>query len=353
MKITRHPVATAVAISFIAATVATSAMADTKAVADFYRGKTVTVHFGGGMGGSYWLYSQLAASHLGKHIPGNPTLVIQSMPGAGGLKGLNYSYNAAPKDGSFITLAHAEVLQETILNPQSKFNAKDYQWVGRLTDIVSLAVASKKSGVKTLDDARKRQVIVGATGLRSWTGFAPMLFNRVADTKFRIVAGYKGADEMFHAMEKNEIEVAPVSWVVVKVRQAAALKSGDIVPLFVIALDRMNEFPNTPTITEFGRNDGEKLFLQVFAGNGMIGRALATPPGVPAERVQALRNAFDKMIADPAFLAYTREKNIDLNPLKGAALAARINKVMDMKPEQVERTRKVYAEMLEAIKDKK
>jgi tripartite-type tricarboxylate transporter receptor subunit TctC len=269
------------------------------------------------------------------------------------MKGLNYSFNVAPRDGTFITMAHAEVLQETVLNPDVKFDAKKYEWLGRFTDIVSVGVASKASGVKSLDDARKREVVVGATGFRSWTGFAPMLFNRVAGTKFKIVAGYKGATQMFHAQDQKEVEVVPASWVVVKVNKAQKLAAGELIPIFAISLDRMKELPNVPTITEFGRDEGEKLFLKVFAANGVIGRALAAPPGTNAERVQAIRTGFDRMLQDPAFKAHVAEKKIPLNTLGGAELAKRVNTVLNMSDDQVKKTRAVYNELLAGIKDKK
>jgi len=341
------------AVATLAVTFTAPAVADEASLAKFFGGKTITVHFGGGVGGSYWLYSQLAANHLGKYIPGHPKAVIQSMPGAGGMKGLNYSYNVAPKDGTFITLAHAEVLQETVLNPDAKFNARKYEWIGRFTDIVSIGVASKRSGIRSLDDARKREVAVGATGFRSWTGFAPMLFNRVAGTKFKIVAGYKGANRMFHAMDQNEIDVVPASWVAVKVNKAAQLASGDIVPIFAISLERMKELPNVPTITEFGRDEAETLFLKVFAANGMIGRALAAPPGTDSERLRAIRAGFQKMLADPEFKAYVAQKKIPLNTLDGPTLAKRVDTVLALSDGQVKKTRALYNEMLAGIKDKK
>jgi tripartite-type tricarboxylate transporter receptor subunit TctC len=345
--------AAAAATASLALALAAPARADDAALAQFFKGKTVTVHFGGGVGGSYWLYSQLAATYLGKHIPGNPKAVIQSMPGARGMKGLNYSFNVAPRDGTFITMAHAEVLQETVLNPKAKFDAKKYRWLGRFTNIDSVGVASKASGVKSLDDAKKREVIVGATGFRSWTGFSPMLFNRVAGTKFKIVAGYKGATQMFHAMDQKEVEVVPASWVVVKVNKAKQLAAGELVPIFAIALDRMAELPDVPTITEFGRDEEEKLFLRVFAANGVIGRALAAPPGTDAARVASIRTAFDRMLADPKFQAHVKDKKIPLNTLPGPALAQKVKSVLAMSDDQVGKTRALYNTLLAGKKGKK
>jgi tripartite-type tricarboxylate transporter receptor subunit TctC len=321
-------------------------------VADFYKGKTVQVIVGAGMGGSYGLYGQLAARHIAARIPGSPTVVVQSMPGAGGLKALAYEYNVAARDGSILAIPHAEVLQETVLNEKARFDAAKFSWIGRFVDVDLVGFALAKSGVTSLDVAKRRQVIVGSTGLRSVTGMVPVLFNRIAGTKFKIVVGYKGVDEMFLAQQKGEVEVVPASWVIAKVLHANDLKSGSMVAIFSTALERSAELPNTPSITEFGRNDDEKMFLRVYFAGGMVGRALAAPPGVPAERLAALRKAFDAGVADPGFAADVAKRSISINVMRGEELAARIDKVMQLTPAQVAKARKIYADVLASVQDK-
>lgn len=336
-------------LSLCAGTTGT-AMAD--AVADFYKNRTITIVFGAGMGGSYGLYSQLATRHIGKKMPGTPNVIIQSMPGAGGMKALNYMYNAAPKDGSFIGLVHQEVLQETILNPQARFDAGKFNWIGRFVDVDYIGVVPAKLGVKSLDDARKKQVIAGATGMRAASGLAPEVFNRTTGTKFKVVAGYKGVDEMFLAQEKGEVDLVTATWVIVKVIRGAQIKSGALIPIYAMSLERMADLPNTPSITEFGRNEAETMFLRIWAAGGTVGRSLAAPPGTPADRVKALRAAFDAMVAEPGFKTDTEQKNISINTMAGEALAQRVQKVLQLTPEQVESTRKVYGDLLASIREK-
>jgi tripartite-type tricarboxylate transporter receptor subunit TctC len=321
-------------------------------VADFYKGRTVSIVIGSGMGGSYGLYSQLAARYIGKKIPGSPTVIVQSMPGAGGMKALNYTYNAALKDGSVISLVHQEVLQETILNEQAKFDARKYNWIGRFVDVDYIGVASDKSGVKSLDDVRKREVAAGATGMRAASGLAPEVFNRAAGTKFKVVAGYKGVADMFLAQEKGELDLVTATWVIVKAEHAAKVTSGKLVPIFAMSLERIPELPNVPAITEFGRNPAEQTFLRIWTAGGTIGRSLAAPPGVPADRVAAFRAAFDAMLKDDAFKADVEKRKTPFNALSGTELASRIDKVMQLTPQQVADTRKVYADLLASIKDK-
>lgn len=344
----------ALALGVVATVVAVSGgrPATADPVADFYKGKTVQIIIGAGMGGSYGLYAQLAARHLAGKIPGHPTIVVQSMPGAGGLKALAYEYNVAQKDGSVLAVPHAEVLQETVLDEKARFNAAKYNWIGRFVDVDLVGIALAKSGVTSLDVAKRRQVIVGSTGLRSVTGMVPVLFNRIAGTKFKIVVGYKGVDEMFLAQQKGEIEVVPASWVIAKVLHANEFKSGAMVAIFSTALERSAELPNTPTITEFGRNDDEKMFLRIYFAGGMVGRALATPPGVPAERVNALRAAFDAAVTDKGFEADVAKRHISINVMHGAQLASRIGKVMELTPAQVAKARKIYGDVLASVQGK-
>ena len=172
----------------IGACLLASQPASADAVADFYKGKTVTIIIGSGFGGSYGLYSQLAARHIGKFMPGKPTVIVQSMPGAGGLKAIAYAYNAAARDGSVISVPQQEVLEETILDPKVRFDVRKFQWIGRFVDVDYIGVVTDKLGVKSLDDARKKQVVAGATGARAASGLAPQIFNRWAGTKFKVVA---------------------------------------------------------------------------------------------------------------------------------------------------------------------
>ena len=327
------------------------AAADDAAVANFYQNKNVTVLIGAGMGGSYGLYGQLTSNNLGRFLPGTPNMVIQSMPGAGGMKALNYAYNVSPKDGSVILGTHQEVLQETVLNPKAKFDVSKFRWVGRYTDVDYVGFVSDKSGVKTLDDARKKVVVVGATGARAANALGSLAFNRFAGTKFKVITGYKSTAEMFVATERGEIDSVTATWVVMKAFHLPKIRSGKLIPIFAMALERLKEYPDVPAITEFGANSAEKKFLNFWASGGMIGRSVFTPPGVPEDRLNALRNGFDAMIKSPDFLAMAEARKANLNTMGGAELEGRIAKVMDSLTDSDKvAARKIYGELLKSAR---
>jgi len=319
------------------------------AVADFYKGKDVQVVIGADVGGSYGLYGQLVVRHLKKHIPGQPNLVLQAMPGAGGLKALGYTYNAAPRDGTVITVAHAEVLFETLLVDGNPFNAKDYTWIGRMMDADFVGLVTKKSGVANLDDAKKKQVIVGATGVNSVTAVGPQLFNEFIATKFKMVPGYKGTNEIFFAMEKGEADSIAVSWVTAAYIQGEKLKSGELIPVYAVAGARLKELPNVPNVIEFARNPTEKAFVDIYASSALIGRALAVPPQVPADRIAALRVAFEAMAKDPEFIKDAQDKNIPLNLMTGEKLNAEVARIMATPKETVDGAKAFYKKILADI----
>ena len=250
-------------------------MASRRPLPSFTRDREVKIVIGAGLGGSYGLYSQLVAKHIKKHIPGKPKVVVKAMPGAGGLRGLNYTYNAARRDGSVITLIHQEVLIETLLSDDVRFNAGEYNWIGRLVEAPFVGLASSASGIRSLNDARTREVVAGATGLRSSTAIAPEMYNLFSGTKFKIVAGYAESRRMFQALEQGEVDVIAITWLTAKLLHGDRLRDGRLVPIFTVATKRLNELPDIPSISEFARTEEEKLFLNFYASGGMIGRALA------------------------------------------------------------------------------
>jgi tripartite-type tricarboxylate transporter receptor subunit TctC len=333
-----------VATVSVAIVVGTAPRAET--VAEFYKGKDIKVLIGAGVGGTYGLYALLATRHLGKHIPGHPNLVVQLMPGAGGINAMKYSYRVAPKDGTLMHLVHAEVLFETLFTKNVQFNAQKYQWIGRFVDADFIGVASKRSGVKSFEDAKKRVVTMGATGRRSVTAIGPLMFNRTAGTKMRVIAGYKGTNDIYIAMDRGEVDGVAVSWANAKTVHGQKLANGELIPFFTVAPARIKELPNVPTITEFGRDENEKTFLAIYTSSGVIGRSLVFPPGVPADRVAALRKAYDETIRDPEFLADLKSKNILFAPMSGAELAAYVDKFMQTPPVRLEAARKIYSELL-------
>ncbi len=314
-------------------------------VADFYKGKTVRVIIGTGIGGTYGVYGQLVSRHFGRFIPGHPTVVMQSMQGAGGFTALNWLGTAAPRDGTVVTIGHINIVHEGLFNPEAKFDPRGFLWLGRFTSFASIGLASKTSGIRSLGDAKARPVAVGAPGAQSVPGQAPVILNKIAGTKFKVVAGYRSTGESFLALERGEVDMAGTSMDALRSLYWPKIESGELVPIFVQGVRRLKEFPDAPTLGEFGNTEVEKAFLGVFNVTAEVGRSLATPPGVPEDRLAALREAYEAMVADAAFLADIKKLGIELDLLPGAELQRVIGASMRMSSETQEQARKFYEDL--------
>lgn len=321
-----------------------------ESVADFYKGKTIRIIVPTGIGGSYGFFSQLASRHIGRFIPGSPTVIVQAMPGAGGLVALNYLGNAAPRDGTVLTLAYVTIVQEGLFNPKAQFDPSTFQWVGRFVSVEVLGVASRASGIRSLDDARIREVTVGSAGLNNIPGQAPLILNRIADTKFKLISGYPGTGQTFIALERGEVEVAATSVDTFHALYADQLKSGEFVPIFLQSTQRSKEFPKVPILLELAKTEADRAFLNVFSITADIGRSLATPPAVPGDRLDALRTAFDRMIADPGFKADIAKLNIRLDSLGGKELQQRVRRSLTMSSDIRAKARLFYDELFKGIR---
>jgi tripartite-type tricarboxylate transporter receptor subunit TctC len=325
-----------------------SAQAET--VEEFYRGKTIRVVIGAGVGGSYAVYAQLASRHLGRFIPGSPTVVMQSMPGAGGLIALNYLGTQAPRDGTVITIGHITIVHEGLFNPKAKFNPREFNWIGRFSSYASIGVASRKSGIRSIEDAKKREVTLGAAGATSVPGQAPVVLNKIAGTRIKVISGYKDTGAGFLALERGEVEMSGTSIDALRALHWDKLKNGDFVPIYVQGIERWKEYPNAPTLLELGKTDVEKAFLGVFSITAGVGRSLATPPGVPKDRLAALRAAYDKMIVDPAFKADVAKLRLILDPLPGAQLQELIANSMRMSEDTRRKAHAFYVDLFKTAK---
>jgi tripartite-type tricarboxylate transporter receptor subunit TctC len=316
------------------------ARADT--VAEFFKGKTIRVVIGTGIGGSYGVYGTLVSRHLGRFIPGAPALAVQSMPGAGGLVALNHLGTQAPRDGTVISLIHVTLVQEGLFNPKAKYDAGKFEWIGRLASLAFLGVASRKSGIRTLNDAKKREVVAGAPGLNNVPGQTPFVLNKIAGTKFKVISGYNGTGQTFIALERGEVEFAVKSMDSLRALHWDKLQRGDLIPLVAQAGARLKEFPKVSTLLELGHDEVQKAFLGVFSITAEIGRSLATPPGVPNDRLDAFRKAFDRMLADPEFKADVAKLRVKLDPKSGADMHRLVATSTAMSPATRDKARAFY-----------
>jgi tripartite-type tricarboxylate transporter receptor subunit TctC len=315
------------ALGALLAVISATRPAAADAVADFYRGKTVNVLIGVGVGGEYDLQARLVARHIGKHIPGNPTVVAQNMTGAGGLRMTNYLYSVAAKDGTYIgMIQNAFPAMQAVGVAGIQFDAGKMQWIGTIAPVVETMAVWSATGIKSVEDARKREVVAGASARGAITFIYPTLMNDLLGTKFKVVTGYTGGNEINLAMERGEVEARNNTWSSWKATKAAWVKDKKIT-VIAQAGPRAPDL-DAPSIETLARNADERQLIELVMSGTQMGRPLTTNAGVPPERVAALRAAFDATMKDPEFLAEAKTLNFEVDPVGGTKLQQVVEKVL-------------------------
>ncbi len=312
--------ATAIAIvgfGSIAAGLATPGFAQS----DFYKGKTIdlVISTGGGLDAN----ARVVARHLPDHIPGRPTIVPRNMPGAGHIRAANYVFRQAPKDGTVLgTFIAPFVLAQVLDRSQGiQFDSAEFNWLASTSSSNSTVYVWHTSGINTLADAMRREVLMGATGVGSGTMIYPTVMNNLIGTRFRMVMGYKSGTEVGLAMERGEVEGrAGNNFNSLKAENGSWLATHKINLLVQIGLERDPEFADVPLMSEFAKNEEDRQVLKLFSTDVLIGRPFVTSPGVPAERVAMLRKAFDELMRDSEFLADCKRAGLDVTPVSGLKL---------------------------------
>jgi tripartite-type tricarboxylate transporter receptor subunit TctC len=322
----------------IAAGVALALAAPTRAD-DFYKGKSISLVIATATGGGYDTYARLIARHLGRHIPGQPAIVPQNMPGAAGIRAANYLYAAAPKDGTAIgMLDQATYLDQVLGTPGLTADATRLNWIGRILSNSAVLYAWHLAKVKRIEDALTNELIVSTSGAASrlnWT-----VLNNVVGTKLKIITGYQGSSDSRLAMIRGEVDALSQPWPVLKIEAEQLLRERQINLLLQTGADKHPELAHVPNMIDLAKTNEDKTLLALFSSPSTIGRSIAAPPGVPAERVTALREAFTATIQDPALLEEAHRLRLELDPLDGAALQAAIAGT-SAAPEVVARARRV------------
>jgi hypothetical protein len=311
-------------------------------VDSFFRGKTVSIYIGFGGGGSYDFYGHLLARHMGKHIPGNPTIVAQSMPGAGSFKLANWLTSVAPKDGTALGIVSQAIALEEALGSQGvQYKASEFNWIGRATSVIEIMMTfdrpQQPARARTVKDAMEREVLIGGTGPGSPSEGYPKLLNAGASTKFRIIAGYPASAEVLLAMEKGEVDAAFTSWGSLSAYHQDWLDQKRVNLLVQGTVKRSHELPDVPAVGELGNSAEDRSMLQLYASTADIGRSFIAPPGLPAERVDVLRAAFDATMKDPEFLAEVKRAKAEFYPGTGSELQKMIAGVAQTPPSIIAR----------------
>jgi tripartite-type tricarboxylate transporter receptor subunit TctC len=304
---------------------------------DFYKGRTVTMIMSADAGGGYASYANAFSPYLAAHIPGKPRIVLQYMPGAGGLRAMNYLYTNAPKDGSTIALVHSSVPYAPLYGlTAAKFDPRKMNWLGSIDSTSGICVAWGTSKIKTWDDMLNKQYLVGSSGAGSQMETLPMMLNKLFGTKNKVISGYKGGNEVYLAMERGEVDGRCGSLVssINSTRPDWFPQKKVTVPV-QIALERDPAFPDVPAVVEFAKDAKTKAILQLVLSPMAMDRPILTPPGVPADRVAVLRTAFHAAMADPLFLADAKKQRIEVKEVSGDKVAQLLANAFAMPPEVV------------------
>ena len=318
----------AIVQGMLAAALLIAAPAAADEVADFYKGKNIHIAIGYGPGGGYDTYTRLVARHIGKHIPGNPTMVVQQMPGAGSRLAANWLYNVAPKDGTALAvIGENSALDQALKAEGIKFDVAKFQWIGNPISDTNITFVMTHTGLATMDDVLKKGgLICGGTGASSPSILQPTILNNMMNANVKIVSGYPGGGDVNLAMERNEVNCRGSNqWASTKAttRQWVEEKKINILVQFAIKKDpTISQYQgrDVPSIVELATNDTDKKAVIALVAGAVFGRPIIAPPETPAVRVAALRKAFDDTMKDPAFVEEAAKAKMDLNPVIGADL---------------------------------
>lgn len=337
----RHSAAIALLASAI---VATPCLADD--VADFYKGKTLSIIMGTGPGASYDLYGRTIAAHLSRHIPGNPTIIVEYMPGAGGVVAANNIFNTAPQDGTKLLLSHAITLSEKLEPTGVRFQSEKFQWLGAYDSIVQALTIWNTAPAQSIDDLKTKPVVVGAFSKTHLSyQWASLLKDAIgAGANYKIVTGYKSGNDCNLAMERGEIHGWTASWESIVSARPQWITEKKVKMLAQFTLEREPYLKDVPTLVELAPA-GKKDVAEFVISGTPIARAMAVGPGVPADRVAALRKAFDETMKDDAFLADAKKRKLEIGPRNAAQVNALVNKLVSASPELVTRVKKAIGQV--------
>jgi len=306
----------------------------------FYEGKNINLYIGYSAGGGYDVYARMIARHMARHVPGLGEIVPNNMPGAGSLRMTNWLYNVAPKDGSaFGAPGRGAAFEPLLVGEGTQFDASRFNWLGSANNEVSVCVSWENSGVKTIDDAKKKALVVGGTGGSADTDQFPKVLNAVIGTKMKLVTGYPGGNDINLAMERGEVKGrCGWSWSSVVSTRANWLKEGKINVLVQLGMKKHEDLPNVPLVLDLASNQEERQILRLVFARQAMGRPYMAPPDVPADRVKILRDAFMATMRDKGFLAEAEKAKLEVDPVSGEEVQDIVKEAYETPKSVVKRT---------------
>jgi tripartite-type tricarboxylate transporter receptor subunit TctC len=324
---------------------AASARADQ--VADFYHGKTLNLIIGTSSGNDYDFRGRLLARYLGHHLPGEPTIIPQNMPGVGGVKAADYLATIAPHDGTTLHMIMSNMMTSQAIGAQGvQFDTRKFFWIGNTSSTPNVTVSWYKSGVTSIEQVKTQQLIVGAPGGTAGVIYVTAM-NGLIGTKFKLVTGYPGGNEVNLAMERGEIDGrASNSWASWKSTHPDWVKDKKIIVLVQIGLKRAPDLADVPLLNELAHNDMDRQVLTFLSADTAIARSLVVTPDTPPERVEALRRAFDATMRDPDFIAEAEQAKLDVDPMPGAEAQKIADSIVNTPPAVVARAKALLGDLL-------
>ena len=307
---------------------------------DFYRGKTIELDIGTSVGGGYDAYGRMLARYINRYIPGNPTIVPKNMEGAGSMRLANFLYNAAPKDGTaFGTINRGTGFDPLLGNKSGQFDATKFNWIGSTNNEVSVCVAWHTTGIATFADALTHELVVGATGPSADTYQFPKITNAVLGTRFKIITGYPGGNDVDLAMERGEVQGrCGWSWTSVKSLRRSWLEKKQINILYQMGLSKHRDLPDTPLVVDLAKTDEQRAILKLIFARQVMAWPFVAPPGVPKERVEILRRAFTDTMKDKDFLADADKAGLEITPVSGEEIQKLVQEIYDTPAAVVQKT---------------
>jgi len=312
-------------------------------VADFYRGKQITMGIPSSPGGDYDLRARMVSRFIGKHIPGNPTIVAKNMEGAGSLRLANWLYNVGAKDGTEMgTIGRGVAFDPLLGNKAAQFDANKFNWIGSANDEVSVCVAWQNAGIGKFEDLYSKPLTVGGTGGGSDTDVFPAILNAVLGTKMKVITGYPGGNDVNLAMERGEVSGrCGWSWSSVVATHKDWLTQKKITILVQLGLSKHADLPDVPLVTDLARTDDERAILKLIFARQVMGRPFLAPPGIPRERIDAIRQAFLDTMKDKDFLAEADRAQLEITPVGGPEVEKLVREVYQTPPEIAAKAAKV------------
>lgn len=311
------------------------------AVADFYKGRNLTVLIGFSPGGGVDTYGRLLGRHLVKHLPGNPIFIAQNMPGGGGLTALNHLYNVAPKDGTHIIIVlPSHAMEPAMGNTSARWDTLKLNWLGNMSRDGPACIASDRSGLRSIEQAKMREITIGATGPSSGTFQHPAALANILGYRIRIISGYQGTAQARLAMESGEVDgMCELYSSVALGPHREEIASGKYVPIVQMGATKHPAFGNAPVVYDLASNDEQRKVIAFIFGSSEITRPFAAPPGVPADRLAALRKAFQAAVASPELKADAERMKLILDPMTGEQTEAGFRDILNVSQEIIEQAK--------------